>query len=113
LPAFSFFLANNPEFAKTFMESDIDESITKYPFVFSRIDEQPIYYQHYHTFLIFCANLNKKGVREVDQVNTSPLLDSMVRDIPLDNKNGLIKVKHNEKKAFKNLEKQVLKLYKR
>jgi hypothetical protein len=113
LPAFRFFLANNPEFAKTFMESDIDESITKYPFVFSHIDEQPIYYKYNHTFLTFSANLNKKGVRQVNKVNTSPLLDYMVRDIPLDHKNGLIKVKHNEKKVFKNLEKQVLKLYKR
>ena len=113
LSAFSLFLANNPDFAKTFMESDIEPSITKYPFVRNYNDEKPIASASSRSVFSTCTNFNKNGVLKINSVLISSILTYAVRDIPLDYNNGLIKVKNNEKKAIKKLKKQVFKLNKR
>ncbi len=117
LPEFSFYLDKNPDFAKTFLESDIDKLIaSKLPFVHIYSEEEAKIWTRYGTCLSIDNNLNKKkGVMEIDKVIISPKLKDNVGDIPLGKHGywGLIKVKHNEEKAFQNLKKQIFELNKK
>ncbi len=118
LPKFSFYLDKHPDFAKTFMESDVEELIaSKLPFVHIHSDKALSAPTYQPVTFGYCENPYKKTdkYKVTNALLSEICINCLVRDIYLDKWAywGLIKQKNNAKKAKKDLIKQAFKLNKK